>query len=110
MSQDKRAVRFLEGSKTIRERVCKAREIQQKRFKKDKAIHSNAEMRNKDIKKYCFLSKEAERVLKQGASAFQLSARSYFKMIKIARTIADLQGAELISAAHMAEALQYRQS
>ena len=67
-------------------------------------------MRNKDIKKYCFLSKEAERVLKQGASAFQLSARSYFKMIKIARTIADLQGAELISAAHMAEALQYRQS
>jgi len=108
LSQDKRADRFLKSSELIREQVCKAREIQQKRFR-DMSIHSNAEMKNKDIKKYCFLSKEVERVLKQAAIAFQLSARSYFKMIKIARTIADLEGVEMISASHMAEALQYRQ-
>ena len=108
LSQDKRANRFLKSSESIRERVCKAREIQQKRFKME-PIYSNAEMRNKDIKKYCFLSKEVERILKQAAIAFQFSARSYFKMIKIARTIADLEGVELISVSHMAEALQYRQ-
>ena len=109
LSQDKKATRFLKSSESIREQVCQAREIQQKRFKGDGLIQSNAEMRNKEIKKYCFLSKEVERVLKQAAIAFQFSARSYFKMIKIARTIADLEGVELISVSHMAEALQYRQ-
>ena len=108
LSQDKRVKRFLESSESIRERVCKAREIQQKRFR-SMAIHSNAEMSNKVLKEYCSLPKEVEGILSQAAIAFQLSARSYFKMIKIARTIADLQGAEMISASHMAEALQYRQ-
>jgi len=108
LAQDKRVEKFLESSKSIRERVCIAREIQQKRFKK-RGIYSNAEMSNKDIKKYCVLIPEVEKVLNQAAIAFQLSARSYFKMIKIARTIADLQGVEEIDGSHMAEALQYRQ-
>ena len=108
LAQDKRAVKFLESSELIRERVCKAREIQQKRFKR-KYICSNAEMSNKDIKEYCPLPKDVEGILRQAANIFQFSARSYFKMIKIARTIADLQGIEEISASHMAEALQYRQ-
>ncbi|MBU4031115.1 YifB family Mg chelatase-like AAA ATPase, partial [Patescibacteria group bacterium] len=107
LSQSERANKFLESSKSIRERVCRAREIQQKRFKGG-TIYSNAEMNNKDIKRYCFLSQEAERTLSQAALAFQLSARSYFKMLKIARTIADLEGAETIDVSHTAEALQYR--
>jgi len=107
LAQDKRASKFLESSESIRERVCRAREIQEKRFT-GKIIHSNAEMGNKDIRKYCFLSKDVEGILSQAAMAFQLSARSYFKMIKVARTIADLQGAEAISVSHMAEALQYK--
>ncbi len=108
LAQNKRAVKFLESSKSIRERVYQAREIQQKRFKGRK-IHCNAEMGNKDIKKYCFLPKDVEGILSQAANMFQFSARSYFKMIKVARTIADLQGAEEINVSHMAEALQYRQ-
>lgn len=108
LSQDKRTAKFLESSESIRKRVCRAREIQQKRFQ-SKAICSNAEMRNKDIKRYCSLSKEVERILNQAAISFNLSARSYFKMIKIARTIADLEGFAEINPAHMAEALQYRQ-
>jgi len=108
LSQDKKTFKFLESSESIRKRVCKAREIQQKRFR-NKSICSNAEMSNKEIKEYCSLPKDVEGILRQAANVFQLSARSYFKMIKIARTIADLQGAEDISASHMAEALQYRQ-
>ncbi|MCG2809384.1 MAG: magnesium chelatase, partial [Candidatus Portnoybacteria bacterium] len=107
LSQSERANKFLESSASIRERVCRAREIQQKRFKGG-TIYSNAEMNNKDIKRYCSLSQEAERILGQAAIAFQLSARSYFKMLKVARTIADLEGAEKIDVSHMAEALQYR--
>ena len=65
-------------------------------------------MKNSHIKKYCRLSKEIEQLLKRASLKFQLSARSYMKMIKVARTIADLEGAEDISVSHMAEALQYR--
>jgi len=108
LSQSKRASKFLESSECIRERVCLARKIQQKRFGRG-TIYSNAEMGNRDVKKYCSLSQEAERTLKQAAIAFQLSARSYFKMLKVARTIADLEGAEMIDISHMAEALQYGQ-
>ena len=65
-------------------------------------------MRNEHIKKYCELPKEAEQVLQQASNKFQLSARAYFKMIKISRTIADIEGVSGITANHMAEALQYR--
>ena len=108
LAQDKRAAKFLESSESIRERVCRARKIQQKRFREE-CIYSNAEMDNKDIKKYCLLPRDVEGILNQAANIFHFSARSYFKMIKIARTIADLQGAEGINVSHMAEALQYRQ-
>jgi magnesium chelatase family protein len=97
----------LEDSETKRQRVILAKEIQQKRFKKD-SIYGNAQMKNSHIKKYCRLSKETEQLLKQASLKFQLSARSYMKMIKVSRTIADLAGEKNISVAHMAEALQYR--
>ncbi|MFH1461065.1 MAG: YifB family Mg chelatase-like AAA ATPase [Patescibacteria group bacterium] len=108
LAQDQRAAKFLESSAIIRERVSQARLIQQKRFK-DSLIQSNAEMSNKEIKKYCELSKQAEAILNQAAMAFQVSARAYFKIIKIARTIADLAGRESIRPSDIAEALQYRQ-
>jgi len=107
LKTDKRATKFLESSEIIRGRVISARKIQGKRFK-DENIFTNAEMKNREIKKYCPLSKEVEGVLVQAAKSLQLSARSYYKMIKIARTIADLAGSPEIELFHMAEALQYR--
>lgn len=95
------------SSLEIRARVEKAREMQKNRFK-EKDIYTNAEMKNAHIKKYCYLSKEVKQLLLQAGMAFQLSARSYFKMIKVARTIADLEDSQSIGVCHMAEALQYR--
>jgi len=65
-------------------------------------------MKNSHIKKYCPLKKEAEQILQQASIKFQLSARSYLKMIKVSRTIADLEGTPEIGVQHIAEALQYR--
>lgn len=107
LSEDKKAKEFLESSQKIRARVVKARERQQKRFQAE-TIFTNAEMKNSHIKKYCPLSKEVKKLLFQAGLSFHLSARSYFKMIKIARTIADLEGAENIEVSYLAEALQYQ--
>jgi len=107
LSNDQKSREFLESSNRIRERIIKAREVQRKRFLKDK-IYTNAEMKNEHIKKYCFLPKEVKQILNQAVMNFHLSARSYFKMIKVARTIADLESVENINVNHMAEALQYR--
>jgi len=107
LSQDKKVIKFLENSSVIRKRVVKARQRQEERFKNE-PVYSNTEMKNRHIKRYCLLSGEVKKVLNQAAIAFQLSARSYFKMIKVARTIADLEGEGEIRSSHMAEALQYR--
>lgn len=96
-----------ESSKAVRSRVKKARNIQEKRFSAD--IHLfNSEMSSSDIKKYCVLSDDAQKMLKTAVERLALSARSYFKTIKVARTIADLEGFKEIESAHVAEALQYR--
>jgi len=97
---------FLESSEKIRQRVIAARQKQEARFA-DGKICSNSQMRNSDIKKYCKLPKDVEEILRQASLKFNLSARSYMKMIKVARTIADLEGADEITVPHMAEALQY---
>ncbi len=99
----------MEKSEDIRKRVEKAREIQEERFKNEN-IFTNMEMRNKQIEKYSALRKEVENLLVRASREFHLSARSYFKMIKIARTIADLCESEEIKSEHIAEALQYRPS
>jgi len=108
-SDDEKSTSLGQGdsSDQIRERITKAREIQRERFLKDN-IFTNTEMKNAHIKKYCLLSKELRQILAQAVMNFHLSARSYFKMIKISRTIADLAGVENIEVSHMAEALQYR--
>lgn len=97
----------LESSFRIRKRVIAARKIQKERFGDDD-IYTNAEMKNSHIKRYCLLSKDVRQLLLQAGINFQLSARSYFKMIKVARTIADLENSQDIAITHMAEALQYR--
>lgn len=96
-----------ESSFKVRERVIKAREIQKKRFENLK-IFNNGEMSSAQIKKFCQLSPEATDLLKQAISKLSLSARSYFKTIKIGQTIADLYGKEKIEVSYVAEALQFR--
>lgn len=96
-----------EDSKTIRERVVKARKIQKERFK-DKGIFTNSEMTNAQIKQFCQPDKEGLELLKMAISKLNLSARSYYRVLKLARTIADLDDQEKILGKHLAESLQYR--
>ncbi len=96
-----------ETSADIRERVQNARDIQTKRFAQ-MGISCNKEMKQKQIKDFCTMAPEAETLLRQATVQMQLSGRSYFRMIKLARTIADLAAAHVIDTAHIAEALQYR--
>ena len=95
-------------TKLAKEAVIKARKIQEKRFM-GLPIYTNSQMRNKEVKKIGRLTQEAENFLKLAADKYDLSARSYFRMIKVARTIADLAASGDILPVHMAEALQYKQ-
>ncbi|OGK63105.1 magnesium chelatase [Candidatus Roizmanbacteria bacterium RIFOXYB2_FULL_38_10] len=97
-----------ESSETIRNRVLRARLQQKKRFLQTPRIKMNGEMTPRDIKKLCVLTDEATQLLKQAISKLCLSARSYFKIIKVAQTISDLAQQESIEQTHIAEALQYR--
>ena len=97
-----------EKSAVIRDRVIKAREIQKNRFKGLKGIHDNADMKNKHLKEFAKLTDSANLLLKQAVNKFNLSARTYFRLIKVSRTIADLDNSENINDSHIAEALQFR--
>lgn len=99
-----------EDSKKIRERVIAARERQAERFRANKGMYTNAQMGNKQVKQHCPLSPEVKEFLNAAARKFDLSARAYFKVIKVARTIADLAGEEDILVSHIAEAVQYREN
>lgn len=96
-----------ETSKQIQKRVQAARDFQLERFKGTK-IKSNSEMSTRDVKKYCEVDESSRAILTSALATMNLTARSYFKVIKIARTIADLAGEPNISSIHIAEALQYR--
>jgi magnesium chelatase family protein len=98
-----------ESSVSIRIRVENAQERQRRRFQKSK-IKTNGEMSSSDIKKYCQISVEGENLLKQAVERLSLSARSYFKVLKVAVTIADLAGKDSVSPEAIAEGLQYRVS
>ncbi len=100
----------IETSTTIRERVIMARNIQNKRFKNVVGMYTNGQMGNKQVKQFCPLSLEVKQFLNQAAKKFDLSARAYFKVIKVARTIADLAGQADILPSHVAEAVQYREN
>ncbi|MDI1472182.1 MAG: YifB family Mg chelatase-like AAA ATPase [Thermodesulfovibrio sp.] len=96
-----------ESSKSICERVIKARQIQLKRFQEE-GIFSNAHMKTKHLKKFCKLDEDSHSLLKNAMEKLGLSARAHSKIIKVARTIADLEGSENIKYHHIAEAIQYR--
>jgi magnesium chelatase family protein len=100
-----------EPSAAIRERVNKARALQLARFKtlkRKKPIFCNGQMETKEIKKFCEISEECAKLLKQAIDHFGLSARAYDRILKVARTIADLEGSGDIRPVHIAEAIQYR--
>ena len=97
-----------ESSILIREKVVRAREIQGEKFKGSKA-YCNAQMKNKQTKEFCELDGEGTRILRLAMEKYDLSARGYFRILKVARTIADLEGSEAILASHLSEALQYRE-
>lgn len=96
-----------ESSQEIRGRVIRARQIQNSRFRKA-GIFTNADMKNKHIKEHCKIEPQAVALLKQAVNNYNLSARTYFRLIKVSQTIADLVGAESITQNHVAEVLQYR--
>ncbi|MCQ4794926.1 ATP-binding protein [Anaerofustis stercorihominis] len=96
-----------ESSKEIRKRVNKAREIQLERYKGTKVLF-NSMLTPAMIEKWCKIGEEEERLMKMAFDNLNLSARGYHRILKLARTIADLDGCENISSSHISEALQYR--
>lgn len=108
LSLTKKTVDNLLTSRQAKTMVSKARKIQEKRFA-GTGLYTNSQMKNREVKKYCQLTSEAENFLRLAAEKYDFSARSYMRLIKVARTIADLGGSETILPMHMAEALQYKQ-
>jgi len=97
-----------ESSIDIRKRVTKARDLQTDRFKNFENVHYNAQMNTKHIKKYCSLDEASKQLLKTAMDRLNLSARAYDRILKVSRTIADLEGVESVLGTHISEAIQYR--
>jgi magnesium chelatase family protein len=100
--------RLGEASELVRARVEAARQRQRARFAADAGVHQNADMRVAEVRKYCQLDEESAILMKSAMSQMDLTARAYHRILKLARTIADLAEAERIKPVHLAEALQYR--
>lgn len=96
-----------ENTETIRARVESVQQIQKERYKEEK-IQFNGEMRGKQIEKFCHLDQEAENLLKMAFEHMPFSARAYHRLLKVGRTIADMEGSEIIKKDHIGEALSYR--
>jgi len=97
-----------EPSSEIRARVIKARQIQHERFASKRKVRCNAQMGSKDLKAFVQLDTDSEGLLRMALSELNLSARAYDRILKVARTIADLAGVEKVDATHLSEAIQYR--
>jgi magnesium chelatase family protein len=100
--------RKAETSAAIRKRVTHAREIQSNRFEAIPNLHYNAQMSTKHIREYCVLDESSKELLKNAMERLNLSARAYDRILKVARTIADLEASENVNSHHIAEAIQYR--
>lgn len=108
LSLTRKTTENLLTSKQAKKMVVAARLVQEKRFA-GTPLYTNSQMKNREVKMYCQLTPEAENFLKVAAQKYDFSARSYMRLIKVARTIADLVGEDRILPPHMAEALQYKQ-
>ncbi|MFD2554302.1 YifB family Mg chelatase-like AAA ATPase [Sphingobacterium tabacisoli] len=97
-----------EKSDTIRQRVIQARHIQEQRFAKEKDVHCNAQMSAKYVQDLCLLDQSGKKLLKSAMERLNLSARAYDRILKVARTIADMEQEEHILNQHLAEAIQFR--
>ncbi len=97
-----------EPSEVIRGRVISARQVQKERFRSSKGVFKNADMGSKDIRKYCSLDEPSQNLMKMAVEKMGFSARAYDRILKVSRTIADLEGSANISSAHISEAIQYR--
>jgi magnesium chelatase family protein len=98
----------VEDSAAIRERVLRARERQARRYSGERRVFSNAQMPPKLIRKHCAISEEGEKMLEDAIGRLGLSARAHDRILKVARTIADLDGSENVETRHLGEAIQYR--
>ncbi|MCB2194405.1 MAG: ATP-binding protein [Bacteroidetes bacterium] len=101
-------VKPAESSEHIRNRVIAAREIQSERYKDKDDIHCNAQMSSKQIREHCEIDNAGKTLLKKAMEKLGLSARAYDRILKVSRTIADLEGTKNIQSYHLAEAIQYR--
>ncbi len=97
-----------EKSSTIRDRVIRTRKIQEERFKEINNVHCNAQMSSSLLRQYAVLDNESNKLLKIAMEKLHLSARAYDKILKVARTIADMEESEHIKSKHIAEAINYR--
>lgn len=97
-----------ESSAVMRERVLRARAIQNERFKHSRLVHCNAMMNTKMVRQYCALNEECDKLLEFTMTKLGLSARAYDRILKVARTIADIEGVEQIQKKHLMEAISYR--
>jgi magnesium chelatase family protein len=107
--KEMRSTTVPEGSIQIRERVVRARQSQLTRFSNlREKLYCNAQMSPRHIRAYCELSADCERLLERAMTQQGLSARAHDRILKVARTIADLEGASAVEPKHIAEAIQYR--
>jgi magnesium chelatase family protein len=106
--EDLRSEERAESSASMRERVVRVREIQRERFGAGSKVRLNARMSSNHVRKFCALDADAENLLRMAMDNLSLSARAHDRILKVARTIADLAGSEHIAPEHIAEAIQYR--
>jgi magnesium chelatase family protein len=103
-----RSTGMTEDSATVRERALRARVRQTERFAGEKKVFSNSQMPPKLIRKHCAISEDGEKMLENAISRMGLSARAHDRILKVARTIADLDASENLETRHLGEAIQYR--
>ncbi len=102
------ADKWEESSESIRTRVLRAREVQIARFRDQDGVHCNAHMATREIRRHCALSVPCRGLLRGAVESLGLSARAFDRILKVARTLADLDGADAIAERHVAEAIHYR--